>query len=253
MSDRQDKISDYLLGEMSDSVLAEFERDLATDPSLASEVNELKDIVTRLDALPEEAWQPVEPPPLALPKREQDVRERESEVPAAPAARSQSEPEQPSGLRRWLSDAFAVKPAVAFAAVALFFVAGVGVGTLTGADDDASPLAQTEQQATLAPVADRDAAASGVADVKKDGQVIRLNLSGLAPTPKDKFYEAWLMDPKNGLVAIGSFRVADDGKATIDLPVAVGTDQFPIVDISLQEVNGKPDHSGVSVLRGTLN
>lgn len=246
MSDRQDRISDYLLGEMSESVLAEFERDLATDPSLAAEVNDLKDIVTRLDALPDEAWQPVEPPPLMLPKRE-------SESTAAPKASAAVEPKQPSALRRWLGDAFAVKPAVAFAAVALFFVAGVGVGSLTGADDDVSPLAKTVQQATLAPVADRDAAASGVADVKKDGQVIRLNLSGLSPTPKDKFYEAWLMDPKNGLVAIGSFRVADDGKATIDLPVAVGTDQFPIVDISLQEVNGKPDHSGVSVLRGTLN
>lgn len=243
MSDRQDKISDYLLGEMSGPDLAEFERDLATDPSLAAEVNDLKDIVTRLDALPEEAWEPVAPPPLALPKRESE----------APTRSTSGAPNKPSGIRRWLSDAFAVKPAVAFAAVALFFVAGVGVGSLTGADDDVSPIAQTVQQATLAPVADSDAAASGVADVKKDGQVIRLNLNGLTPTPKDKFYEAWLMDPKNGLVAIGSFRVAEDGKATIDLPVAVGTDQFPIVDISLQEVNGKPDHSGVSVLRGTLN
>lgn len=246
MSDRQDRISDYLLGELSGPALAEFESELATDPALAAEVNDLKDVVTRLDALPEEAWQPVEPPPLVLPKRE-------SEAPTATAPSAGSEPKRSSGIRRWLSDAFAVKPAVAFAAVALFFVAGVGVGTLTGADDDVSPLAQTVQQATLAPVADRDAAASGVADVKKDGQVIRLNLNGLAPTPKDKFYEAWLMDPKNGLVAIGSFRVAEDGKATIDLPVAVGTDEFPIVDISLQEVNGKPDHSGVSVLRGTLN
>lgn len=246
MSDRQDRISDYLLGELSGPALAEFESELATDPALAAEVNDLKDVVTRLDALPEEAWQPVEPPPLVLPKRE-------SEALAATAPSAGSEPKRSSGIRRWLGDAFAVKPAVAFAAVALFFVAGVGVGTLTGADDDVSPLAQTVQQATLAPVADRDAAASGVADVKKDGQVIRLNLNGLAPTPKDKFYEAWLMDPKNGLVAIGSFRVAEDGKATIDLPVAVGTDEFPIVDISLQEVNGKPDHSGVSVLRGTLN
>lgn len=246
MSDRQDKISDYLLGEMSGSELAEFERDLASDSSLASEVNDLKDIVTRLDALPEEAWEPVTPPPLVLTKNEPAPR-------SAPTSGAKTEPNKSSGIRRWLSDAFAVKPAVAFAAVALFFVAGVGVGSLTGADDDVSPLAQTVQQATLAPVADSDAAASGVADVKKDGQVIRLNLNGLAPTPKDKFYEAWLMDPKNGLVAIGSFRVAEDGKATIDLPVAVGTDQFPIVDISLQEVNGKPDHSGVSVLRGTLN
>lgn len=31
------------------------------------------------------------------------------------------------------------------------------------------------------------------------------------------------------------------------------TDEFPIVDISLQPVDGKATHSGVAVLRGTLN
>lgn len=246
MSDRQDKISDYLLGEMSESAVAEFEREIAADATLAAEVNELSDVVTRLDALPDEAWLPITPPPLALKALAEDA-------PVEPTSQPRAEKASSGGFGRWLTDAFSVKPAIAFAAIALFFVAGVGVGTLTGADDAAPPLAQTVQQATLAPVSARDAAASGVADVKKDGQVIRLNLSGLPKTPSDKFYEAWLMDPDNGLVAIGTFRVADDGKATLDLPVPVGTDKFPIVDISLQDVNGKPDHSGVSVLRGTLN
>lgn len=247
MSDRQDKISDYLLGEMSESAVAEFEREIAADSELAAEVNDLSEVVTRLDSLPAEAWAPIAPPPLALAA----LKDEEPVEPVA-AEKIQEPKERAGGFGRWLTDAFSVKPAIAFAAVALFFVAGVGVGTLTGADDDVAPLAQTIQQATLAPVSEGDAG-SGVADVKKDGQVIRLNLSGLPQTPSNKFYEAWLMDPDNGLVAIGTFRVADDGKATLDLPVPVGTDQFPIVDISLQEVNGKPDHSGVSVLRGTLN
>lgn len=241
----RDKISEYLLDELSVAERAEFEAAVATDPELAEEVSALGDVVTRLDALPDEAWEPIEPPALKLDRR---VVETEPKRNAEPAV----EPKR--GLLAWLGDGFSVKPAFAFAAVALFFVAGVGVGTITGgADDTAAPLAQTIQQAKLAPVSEVDTAATGVADVKKDGQVIRLNLSGLAPTPEDKFYEAWLMDPKNGLVAIGTFRVADDGEATLDLPIPVGTDKFPIVDISLQEVNGKPDHSGVSVLRGELN
>ena len=46
-----------------------------------------------------------------------------------------------------------MKPAFAFAAVALFFAAGVGVGVIAGgADDTTTPLAQTIQQAQLAPV-----------------------------------------------------------------------------------------------------
>jgi hypothetical protein len=61
------------------------------------------------------------------------------------------------------------------------------------------------------------------------------------------------MDPKNGFISLGTFRVSEDGSTTLDLPVPVKTDRFPVVDISLQPTNGKPTHSGVSVLRGTLN
>lgn len=245
MSDMNDKISEYLLDEMSESERVAFEAAAAQDPLLASEIAELGDVVTRLDALPDEAWEPIEPPALKL-----DRSAIEGEAP--------KRVDSPAGSKRsfwsWLGEGFSVKPALAFAAVAMFFVAGVGVGVFAdGADDTTTALAPTVQQAQLAPVSETDASATGVADVKKDGQVIRLNLSGLAPTPEDKFYEAWLMDPENGLVAIGTFRVADDGEATLDLPIPVGTDKFPIVDISLQEVNGKPDHSGVSVLRGELN
>lgn len=238
-----DKISEYLLGELSETERVEFEAAAAQDPLLASEIADLGDVVTRLDALPDEAWEPIEPPALKLDR---------SAIEAEAPKRVESKPKR--NFMSWLGDGFSMKPAFAFAAVALFFAAGVGVGVIAGgADDTTTPLAQTIQQAQLAPVSQTDASATGVADVKKDGQVIRLNLSGLAPTPEDKFYEAWLMDPENGLVAIGTFRVADDGEATLDLPIPVGTDKFPIVDISLQEVNGKPDHSGVSVLRGELN
>lgn len=240
-----DKISEYLLGELSETERVEFEAAAAQDPLLAGEIAELGDVVTRLDALPDEAWEPIEPPPLKLDR---------SAIEAEAPKRVESSTKPKRSLLSWLGDGFSLKPAFAFAAVALFFAAGVGVGAIAGgADDTTTAIAPTLQQAQLAPVSDTDASATGVADVKKDGQVIRLNLSGLAPTPEDKFYEAWLMDPENGLVAIGTFRVADDGEATLDLPIPVGTDKFPIVDISLQEVNGKPDHSGVSVLRGELN
>jgi anti-sigma-K factor RskA len=83
--------------------------------------------------------------------------------------------------------------------------------------------------------------------------VIRLKISGLAGSGKNDFYEAWLMDPKNGFISLGTFRIGEDGSTTLDLPVPVETTRFPVVDISLQPANGKPTHSGISVLRGTLN
>jgi hypothetical protein len=237
--DRNTQINDYLFGELSDAQRADFERQLAGDPALAAEVEELGGLVTQLEALPDDAWSGSEPPPLRLPAATSE-----------PVATNDG----PGFFARAFGGSFALKPAVAFAAVLLFFLAGLGVGVLSGGSDDStSPVTATVQSTTLAPVGDRDLTASGQADIKKDGQVIRLKISGLKPSGDADFYEAWLMDPKNGFIGLGTFRVGDDGSTTLDLPVPVGTERFPIVDISLQPADGKPEHSGVSVLRGTLN
>lgn len=252
--DRNDTINDYLFGELSPEDRARFEQQMANDPQLAAEVKELDGIVLELEALPTEAWENVEPPALRI--SDAIARERAAVAPVeAPAAARDSrvKDKQPGLIGRFFGGSLALKPAFAFAAVALFFVAGIGVGQISGSDDSVSPVGPSLQQASLMPVGEVDAAASGKADLKKDGQVIRIKLSGLKPSGDDDFYEAWLMDPKNGLVGIGTFRVGDDGQTTLDLPVPVGTKEFPIVDISLQPVDGKPTHSGVSVLRGTLN
>lgn len=245
--DRTTEINDYLFGELSDAERAKFERKLATDPSLAAEVEGLGGLVTKLESLPEEVWAGAEPPALRLPATADGSDSVHEPMPRSRAA------EQPGLLGRLFGGSLALKPAVAFAAVLLIFLAGLGVGVLSGGSDDAAPLTATVQQAKLAPVGDRDLAATGSADVKKKGQVIRLKISGLEPSGDNDFYEAWLMDPKNGFIGLGTFRVGDNGGTTLDLPVPVGTDKFPIVDISLQPANGKPEHSGVSVLRGTLN
>jgi hypothetical protein len=36
------------------------------------------------------------------------------------------------------------------------------------------------------------------------------------------------------------------------IPAGVGTDVFPIIDLSIEPVDGVPTHSGKSVLRGVL-
>jgi anti-sigma-K factor RskA len=239
MENRPD-ITDYLLGELSPEQNNTFERELAGNPELAAEVEELSQIVTRLEELPEEAWDSPVPPPLRL-RTTEDTAE-------APQADGKS------FLDKFFGGSFALKPAVAMFAVMGIFAAGLAVGLLTGeSDNSASNFGTTLQQASLAPVGDVDRQAAGSAAIKKDGQVIRIKLSGLKPSGDSDFYEAWLMDPKNGFVGIGTFRVGEDGETTLDLPVPVGTKEFPIVDISLQPTDGKPTHSGVSVLRGTLN
>lgn len=235
MNDRNDLLNDYLMGDISPERRAELEREIAADPRLAEEVAQLAPLVASLETLPDEAWQSADPPPLRL-----NTAPRAERPAPAPAVRE--------GLRaRW-----SLRPAFAFAAAVLIFIGGVGAGLLIERSDPSPTAPATLQAATLEPVSSLDPKAAGRAAVKGDGQTIKLTLRGLAPNSQEDFYEAWLMDQTNGFVSLGTFRVGDDGAVTLDLPVAVGTDRFPVVDISLQPVNGKPDHSGVSVLRGEL-
>lgn len=234
MRDRSEILSDYLLGELPDDQRAQLLREIEADPQLSAELAELSPLVATLEDLPAEAWDQVEAPPLKL--------HREAPSPA-----------RENSFKEFFSRSFALRPALAFAAVVVIFVAGVGVGTLTGGDNSTASFGPVATQTSLSPVGELDPAATGQATVKQGGQVIRLKISGLAVNSDNDFYEAWLMDPKDGFISLGTFRVGDDGSTTLDLPVAVSTSRFPVVDISLQPTNGKPTHSGVSVLRGTLN
>jgi anti-sigma-K factor RskA len=248
MTDKRPEITDYLLGELSPEDQASFEGELAANPALAAEVAELGDIVTKLESLPDEAWEAPAPPPLRL--AQSIASEDEGDEPAAAAPREA----KPGIFERLFGGSISLNPGIAMASVMLIFAGGLAVGLLTGgSNNSASSLGSSQQQASLAPIGEIDPSATGQADIKKGGQVIRLKLSGLKPSGDADFYEAWLMDPKNGFISVGTFRVGADGETTLDLPVPVGTKKFPVVDISLQPVNGKPTHSGVSVLRGTLN
>ena len=133
----------------------------------------------------------------------------------------------------------------AAAAVAVVAAGAAGIVAITRGDDEV-PVAAT----ALAPL---DAAhASGRASVveRKDGSrdlVVRLD----APALKGSYYEVWLLEPSiTGMVQVGAVR-----PGTTDLPLPDGLDlrQFPLVDVSVEPLDGVPTHSGVSVVRGELN
>ncbi|MEO5838534.1 MAG: anti-sigma factor [Acidimicrobiales bacterium] len=85
--------------------------------------------------------------------------------------------------------------------------------------------------------------------VLDDGsRAIDLDVSDL-PTVDGEFFELWLIDLQvKGMVSMGPVR----GSGRYIIPPGVGTDVFPIVDVSIEPVDGVPTHSGVSVLRGVL-
>jgi hypothetical protein len=84
--------------------------------------------------------------------------------------------------------------------------------------------------------------------VDDDGDlVLQVEAEGL--DAGDGFLEVWVIDPEvTKLVSLGPSR--PDG--SYDLPSGLDPEEFPVVDVSVEPLDGDPAHSGDSVLRGTL-
>lgn len=95
-------------------------------------------------------------------------------------------------------------------------------------------------------------AESGTAEVLRDGTDLYLDLELPdlpSTTGEDAFYEVWMIDTDVvGMVSLGV--VPSSGR--VDLPDDLDPTAFPVVDISVEPLDGNPTHSGQSILRGVL-
>jgi hypothetical protein len=131
-------------------------------------------------------------------------------------------------------------------AAAAVAVVAAGAGAIALNRDDTVTLASTD----LSPL--DSSRATGTASVVEEGdgsRVLRIELD--APAAKDGFYEAWLADSS----AVGMISMGNVHPGTTSLPVPDGIDlaDWPTVEISVEPVDGDPDHSGVSLVRGALD
>jgi anti-sigma-K factor RskA len=235
---------DYLLGELDPAETARFEAALERDAALRAEVERLRPVVTRLDALPSEAWAEVEPPPLREPWAAAESPAAGTPAPAtggeSPVRRGPAAGAAPSRRRR--SRRLVLRPAIAALAATALLAAGTGLGVLL--DRDPQPATRL----VLSPLDPADPQARGRVGVASDR--VSLRVSGLQPTPEGQFYELWLLGADDQLIGLGAFRVDENGTATLRLPLPVDPERFRYFDISLEPGDGDPGHSGVSVLRG---
>ncbi|TQN35656.1 anti-sigma-K factor RskA [Blastococcus colisei] len=132
------------------------------------------------------------------------------------------------------------------AAVVTGAVVGAGAIAVVQNQEDGEPVTAV----ALAPLAENDA--SGRAEVieQADGsRVVEVDLD--APELDDGYYEIWLIDRDVvGMVPLGVVR---PGTQTVELPAGLDLEQFPLVDVSVEPLDGDPTHSGVSVARGELD
>ncbi|SDF55648.1 Anti-sigma-K factor rskA [Blastococcus fimeti] len=136
--------------------------------------------------------------------------------------------------------------AAAVVAGAVVGAGAVAVVQSTGSDGNGDSVTTV----ALAPLPDADA--SGVADVvvRADGsRVLELELD--APALEGSYYEVWLIDRAvDGMFPLG---VVAPGTQTVELPAGLDLAEFPLLDVSVEPLDGDPTHSGVSVARGDLD
>jgi anti-sigma-K factor RskA len=213
---------DVALGEVAPEQRPAAEARLREDAAFAAEVERLRAVTGPLDALPPDVWTPPAPPPLRV------------LTAVAPPPAPQRRPR-----------AITLRPLLAVAAAFALLAAGVA-GTLAvqalerGGGDGV--------EVTLGGLPEApDARATAV--LRQDDGRVRLDVRGLPASSRDSFYELWLLNAPDDLVAVGTFRVGADGRAELDFPLAVDPRRFRVLDVSLEAVDGDPGHSARSVLR----
>jgi len=78
------------------------------------------------------------------------------------------------------------------------------------------------------------------------GLAIELDVSGLPPSPRGYYYQAWMKGPR-GLVTIGTFHLRG-GPGTVELWSAVSLADYPAITVTQEPEDGNPSSSGQVVL-----
>jgi anti-sigma-K factor RskA len=186
------------------------------------ELDELRALGRRAGLGPDHPGEPLDDPPADLWSR---IEADASPAPAAPGSSARR--------RRWV-------PIAAAAAAAV--VAAVAVGVVVVGSDEPDVVAT----ATLEPLGP---SGSGTATLLDEGGELRLRVEATDLDPGDGFLEVWVIDTGvERLVSLGPLR--PDG--LYDLPPGLDPEAFPVVDVSVEPIDGDPTHSGDSVLRGQL-
>ena len=135
---------------------------------------------------------------------------------------------------------------IAAAAAVGVVVGGAGVWWRTTQTEPASVLAT----ATLEPLPGWDAIGSAVVETSRDGTRVLVVDLDEQDAGDDGFREVWLLKPDvSGLVSVGTL-AGSSGR--FDLPAGLDLTQFSVVDVSEEQFDGDPAHSGNSIVRGAL-
>lgn len=135
---------------------------------------------------------------------------------------------------------------VGVAAAAGLVIGGVGVGSLMG---DAAP-GQVVASAELADLGTEQPAGTATVHTRDDGTAV-LVVDTEYEQVDGAYLEVWLIDPNvEGMISLGPLT---GDSATFAIPDGFEVAEYPIVDVSVEPLDGVPTHSGDSITRGVLD
>ncbi len=178
----------------------------------------------------------VAPAPEVWDRIADELRLTPHEEPAAPVVSLDARRARPRA-GRWIAAAAAVG----------LVVGGGGAWWIANQPDAVTVLAT----AILDPLPGWDASGSATVETTADGtRVLVVDLADHTPTD-DGFREVWLLKPDvSGLVSVGTL-TGSSGR--FDLPAGLDLSQYSVVDVSEEQFDGNPAHSGDSIVRGPLD
>jgi hypothetical protein len=163
--------------------------------------------------------------------------------PVEPAGRPATA-DRPRRGRRWPRWATTAVTATAAALIGV-----VGTAAVLGGRDEPAPRPTVLASAPLAAFGSTPKDASGDARVL-GGNQLHLHVANLPSVPG--YYEVWLIDPTTmKMFSLGTLSKAS-GDELLPMPPNVDLRTFSVVDVSAEQFDNKPAHSGDSLLRGTL-
>ncbi|WP_438856289.1 anti-sigma factor [Agromyces sp. M3QZ16-3] len=138
---------------------------------------------------------------------------------------------------------------IAAAAAVVGLLAGIGIGVSIGGAGGDSDAATVLANAELDAFPGWDAV--GSATVEEDPSGERTLLVDLdADVPAGEVREVWLIrSDASGLVSLG---LMDGDSVRLSVPAGIDLDEYSLVDVSAEPVDGDPAHSGDSIVRGEL-
>jgi hypothetical protein len=223
------------LAALREPLPAEDAAHLAECPACAGEVASLQRSVDVL-AVPALA---APGPPVAPPPQVWTAIAAATGVQATPRTERPPAEVLPMRPRRW------VRWLPLAAAVLVGGVVGGTVMAVRGNDDAGAVVAAT----ALDPLPDESA--SGSAEVREVDGSRSLQVDLDAPALSEGYYEVWVMQPDAvKMVPVG---VVQRGDTVLPLPAGIDLGAYPLVDVSVEPLDGNPAHSGLSVARGTLS